>query len=128
MADTKIRYGQSTNGVGVASNGTSLVDVYTFGSGITMPDGATGAGGIIDLVRIDNQDTVAQIVELHLVPSGDAAGADTRFFRDTLQAGEVFRYRGPERTTAGAKIQMRLGAAHTTNPVYAKADVSEIYV
>jgi hypothetical protein len=122
-----IRYKQSTGALGIASNGTTAVTIYTFGTGLVGPDGSTGPGGIIDRIRVANRDTVAHTVQLHAVPSGDAAGDDTEIDRITLGAGEVYHYIGGDRMPDSAFLQIKLGAAHTTNPVYAKADVSEVY-
>lgn len=123
----KIRYAQSTGSLGIASNGTTAATVATFGASLLMPDGAAGNGGILDLARIDNQDTVSHRVELHLVPSGGAVGANTRCENITLAPGEVYRHIGGERMPSGATVQVKLGEAHTTNPVYVKCDMSEIH-
>lgn len=122
-----VRYKQSTGALGIASNGTTAVTVLTFGTSLKGPDGNSGPGGIVDTVRVYNADTVQHGVELHLVPNGDAAGIDTLIDKVTLAAGEVYRFIGPERAPDAAMVQIKLTEAHTTNPVYAKADVSELY-
>lgn len=122
-----VRYGQSAGGLGIASNGTTAATIYTHGASVKMPDGATGPGCIIDQIRVYNADTVAHGVELHAVPSGDAADYDTLIEKITLASGEVYRYLGGDRMPASAFIQIKLTEAHTTRGVYAKADVSEIY-
>lgn len=123
----KIRYGQSAGALGIASNGTTAVTLYTHGASLKMPDNASGPGGILDQVRVYNADTIAHRVELHLVPSGGAAGFDTLIENITLGAGEVYRYVGGDRMPSGAFVQIKLGEAIATRQVYAKADVSEIY-
>lgn len=123
---TVIRYGQSTGALGIASNGVTAVTLYTFGTLLLMPNGSSGAGGIVDQIRVYNHDTVAHIVELHAVPSGDAADFDTLMDRVILQSKEVYRYEGGDRMPSSAFIQIKLGEAHTTSPVYAKVDVSEL--
>lgn len=123
----KIRYGQSAGGLGIASNGVAAVTIFTHGAALKMPDGAAGAGGIIDQIRVYNADTIAHRVELHLVPAGDAADFDTLMENLTLAPGEVYRYTGGDRMPASAFIQIKLGEAIVTRQVYAKADVSEIY-
>lgn len=127
MADTNVRYGQSTGGLGVATNGTSAVTVYTFSANLKGPDGVSGPGGIIDAIRVYNADTVVHTVELHLVPNGDGADFDTLIDSQTVQAGEVYRFVGPERAPSQATIQAKLGEAHTTRAMRVKADVSEIW-
>lgn len=122
-----IRYGQSTGALGIASNGITAVTIYTFGASLKMPDEASGPGGILDQVRVYNADTIAHRIELHLVPSGGAASWDTLIENITLGAGEVYRYVGGDRMPSSASLQIKLGEAHATLAVYAKADVSEIY-
>lgn len=123
----KTRYGQSAGALGIASNGTNAVTIYTFGAGLKMPDDAAGPGGIVDRIRVYNADTVSQTVQLHAVPNGDAAGDDTMIDKVTLAPGEVYHYIGGDRMPSSAFLQIKLGAAHTTNPVYAKPDVTEFY-
>lgn len=123
----KVRYGQSTGALGIASNGTTPVTLYTFGAALVMPNEAAGPGGIIDKIRVRNADTVTQVVQLHAIPSGDAADNDTMIDRVTLAPGEIYHYLGGDRMPSSAFIQIKLEAAHTTNPVYAKVDVSELY-
>ena len=122
-----IRYKQSTGALGIASNGTTAVTIFTFGTGLVGPDGATGPGGIVDGIRVYNADTVAHDVELHAVPSGGAVANDTMIDKINLGPGEAYRYKGGERMPDSATLRIKLGAAHTTNPVYAKPDVSEVY-
>lgn len=123
---TKIKYKQSAGALGIASNGTTAVTLGTFGTGLKSPDGTTGPGGIIDQIRVYNADTVVQTVQLHAVPSGDAADVDTLIERISLQPKEVYRYEGGDRMPDSAFVQIKLEAAHTTNPVYAKLDWSEV--
>jgi hypothetical protein len=122
-----VRYGQSAGALGIASNGTTAVTIYTFGASLKMPDGAAGPGGIVDKVRLYNADTVVHRVELHLVPNGDTADYDTLIENITLGVGEVFHYAGGDRMPSQATIQIKLGEAHTTRAVYARPDVSELY-
>lgn len=124
----KTRYGQPALAVGIASNGATPVTLYTFGASLKMPDGASGPGGCIDRVRVNNRDTVMHTVELHAIAPTDSLGDDTMFERVPLAAGEVYHYiGGGDRYPSGTIIQIKLEGAHTTNPVYAKPDVSEIY-
>lgn len=127
MADPNVRYGQSSGGLGIPSNGTTAATIFTFGASLKMPDNASGPGGILDQVRVYNADTVQHRVELHLVPNGDSADYDTLIENVTLSAGEVYRFVGGDRMPSQAIVQIKLGEAHTTRPVYAKADVSELY-
>ncbi len=124
MAASNIKYDQSSGGLGIASNGTTAATIYTFPSSLLSPNGASGPGGIIDMVRVYNHDTIVHDVELHLVPNGDAADVDTLIAKMRMAPEQIARFIGPERAPSQATLQIKLGAAHTTNPVYAKADVS----
>lgn len=126
MAAANVKYKQSTGGLGIASNGTTAATIYTFSASLLSPDGTSGPGGIVDMIRVYNADTIVHDVELHLVPSGDSADYDTVIARMRLAPGQVSRFYGPERAPAQATIQVKLGAAHTTRAVYVKADVSEM--
>jgi hypothetical protein len=127
MAATNVRYGQSVNGIGVASNGTSGVVVHTFGAALKGPDAVAGPGGIVDMVRVYNSDTIAHIVNLYLIPPSQSGSGATIIDRITLQPNEIYRFVGPERAPSSTQIVMTLGEAHAAAAVYAKADVSEIY-
>lgn len=127
VADPNVRYGQSAGALGIASNGATAVTIYTFGANLKMPDGNAGPGGILDQIRVYNADTIAHIVELHAIPAADAADVDTLIERITLAAKEVYRYVGGDRMPSSAFLQIKLGEAHSTAAVYAKADVTELY-
>lgn len=121
-----VKYKTSTNDVSVASNGTSAVTLYTFGTGLVNPDGSAGYGGIVEAVNFVNRDTVQHGYRLHLIPDGDALGDDTIIDQGILAAGEAYRYLGPERSKDSGVLQLVLTEAHTTNPVYAKPSLTEI--
>lgn len=123
----KIRYKQSVGALGIASNGTTAVTLFTFGTGLKSPDNATGPGGIIDAIRVFNSDTVAHSTELHAVPSGGAVGNDTMLEKITLGPGEAYRYIGGDRMPDSATVRIKLGEAHTSTPVYGKVEASEVY-
>src|SRR5689334_3822989 len=124
--EVNVRYGQSAGAVGIPSNCTTAVTLYTMGDSLVMPNGASGPGGIVDGARIYNKDTTKHFVQLHAIPPADALGDDTLFDRIEVAAGEVVRYVGGERFPSGTVIQVKLEAAHAANPVYVKVDVSEL--
>lgn len=112
---------------GVASNGVTLVTVYTFGTNLVDPDGsASGQGGIVKRVRIFNSDTIAHTVKLHLVPNGGSAGNDTLFYNRVLAPGEVDYCSFVDEAADGDFIQVVLGEAISATQVFVKPVVSEM--
>lgn len=124
----QIRYKQPASDKAVASNGTTAVTVLTFGTGLQNPDGSAGFGGVIDDIDVYNSDTVQHDVMLHLIANGGSLGNDTLIERITVPAGQKApRFLGPYRAKDSAILQVKLGEAHASTPVYVKAEVSEIH-
>lgn len=128
MALAQIRYKQPASDKAFPSNGTTAATVYTFATGLLNPDGAAGFGGVIDAIDVYNSDTVQHDVVLHLIASGGSLGNDTVIERITVPAGQKApRFIGPYRCKDSAILQVKLGEAHTSTPVYVKAEVSEFH-
>lgn len=123
-----IRYRQPASDKAVASNGTSAVTIYTFGTSLLNPDGSSGLGGIVDAIDVFNSDTVQHDVQLHVIASAGSLGNDTLIRRiNPLPAGQSVRVRGPFRARDSATVQVKLGEAHTATAVFIKTEISELH-
>lgn len=125
---TSFTFQASTGRLGIASNGTTLVTIYTFSASLKNPDGTSGIGGRIKNVRLYNSDSIAHIVKLHLVPSAGSAGVTTVCeYLPALQPNEVAYWVPPggEYAASSDFLQIVLGEAHASTAVYARAVVTE---
>ena len=118
----------TSNGKGIASNGTTAVDIYTAPSGTKDPGGNTspGYGAWCHAVRLFNSDTILHDVQIHNIPNGQSLGNDTMCERVSLPAGQVIRvlldkeWLGPQ-----DKLQIKLGEAISSTQVYARPQATE---
>lgn len=108
------------------SNGTTVVTLFTHGTGLKNPDGTSGYGGVLDRVTFYNNDTVAHWVWLYRVPAAGSATLSTVIERVSVPSGASYILEGPFYSTDSAFYQFKLGDAITSDQVYAQAYYHEM--
>ena len=117
----------TSDGKGVASNGTTAADLYTAPASLkdAGQNSSPGYGAWLQSMRVYNSDTVQHDCVFHNLPSGLSIGNDTIFERVTIPAGASYRWQGKEWLGPSAKVQIKLGEAHTSTAVYTRPQVVE---
>jgi hypothetical protein len=99
-----------------ATNGTTLTTIFTHGTSLVDPTGeASGRGGVIDRIKLNNPDTVAHDFHMYLIESGGTAD-ETNRIDDVIAvpAGRCVTLEGPYYSADSAFLQAKLDAVKTT--------------
>jgi hypothetical protein len=105
----------------------SIVTILTGGAGLKDPSGqASGYGGNLLSVFVNNSGSSSRRVKGYLVPSGETLGEKHKFFDETLGANEtvLWQPRVPRKYKDSATVQF---SQDVGTDVYAHAEAVEFY-